>query len=212
MVLEVVSIILIVTSGFGSLLAAWAAADSVASEMKSGTILAVLARPVKRWEFLLGKFFGVMLLMSAYIAMMFLLGYVLAWIGGQSIHSSPWLLLIYPLVRYAIYAALAMALVTVMHPVVAWGITAGVAVINSIVAPGRPVNSAAWRSIKNILYAILPSTQLLSEERFLTVKEAAVKHVRWLGHLTALTYGLDYAAVLLLIAVWSFQNRSLRRD
>src|SRR5258706_4016727 len=100
MVLELVSVILIFTSGFGSLLAAWAAADSVATEMKSGTILAVMARPVKRWEFLLGKFFGVMLLMSAYVAMMLALTYLLALIGGQRIHSAAWLLVLYPLVRY----------------------------------------------------------------------------------------------------------------
>jgi len=121
MVLELVSVILIFTSGFGSLLAAWAAADSVATEMKSGTILAVMARPVKRWEFLLGKFFGVMLLMSAYVAMMLALTYLLALIGGQRIHSAAWLLVLYPLVRYSIYAALAMMLVTWMHPLVAWG-------------------------------------------------------------------------------------------
>src|SRR5256885_6122397 len=49
-VLGIVSVILIFTSGFGSLLAAWTAADSVATEMKSGTILAVVARAVQRWE------------------------------------------------------------------------------------------------------------------------------------------------------------------
>ena len=212
MVLEVVSVILFFTSGFGSLLAAWAAADSVASEMKSGTILAVMARPVKRWEFLLGKFLGVMLLMSAYIVMMFVLSYLLALIGGQKIHSAPWVLLLYPLVRYSIYSALAMVLVTVLHPVIAWGITTGTALVILIVQPGDPVKNAAWRWIKNILYTILPSSGLLSEERFLTIKEAAIKHVGWQDHLTALGYGLDYAAVLLLLAMWSFHNRSLRRD
>lgn len=213
MVLEIVSFILIFTSGFGSLLAAWAAADSLATEMKSGTILAVMARPVKRWQFLLGKFLGVMLLMSTYIVMMVVLSYLLALVGGQRIHSAPWVLLLYPLVRYSIYAALAMALVTVMHPFVAWGITTGIAVMILIVEPGgRPVNNLIWRWTKNIAYTILPSSGLLSEERFLTIKDAAIKPVSWLDHLTTLSYGLDYALVLLLIAMWSFHNRSLRRD
>lgn len=213
MVLETVSVILFFTSGFGSLLAAWASADSVATEMKSGTILAVMARPVKRWEFLLGKFFGVMLLMSVYIAMMLALTYLLAVIGGQRIHSAAWLLVLYPLVRYSIYAALAMALVTWMHPIVAWGITAATAVIVLIVEPtGQPVKNVAWRWIKNVLYAVLPSSGLLSEDRFLTIKEAAIKKTGWLDHVTTLSYGLDYALVLLLIAMWSFHSKSLRRD
>ncbi len=213
MVLELVSVILIFTSGFGSLLAAWAAADSVATEMKSGTILAVMARPVKRWEFLLGKFFGVMLLMSAYVAMMLALTYLLALIGGQRIHSAAWLLVLYPLVRYSIYAALAMMLVTWMHPLVAWGGTTAIRVVVMIVEPsGRAVNNVAWRWIKNVLYAVLPSSGLLSEERFLTIKEAAIKKTGWLDHVTTLSYGLDYALVLLLIAMWSFHSKSLRRD
>src|SRR5881392_163273 len=150
MILGMVSSIMFFVSGTGSLLAAWTAADSVATEMKSGTILAVMARPVKRWEFLLGKFFGVMLLMSVYIAMMLALTYLLALIGGQKIHSAPWIMVLYPLVRYAIYAALAMALVTWMHPLVAWGIATAVAVAVMIVEPsGRAVNNVAWRWIKN---------------------------------------------------------------
>ncbi|MBZ5583101.1 MAG: ABC transporter permease [Acidobacteriia bacterium] len=81
-------------SGFGSLLAAWAAADSVWGEMKSGTILAVMARPVRRWEFLLGKYLGVQLLMAVYIVLMFGLSYALAWLGGGRIQSAaPWALI-----------------------------------------------------------------------------------------------------------------------
>ena len=213
MVLEIVSVILIFTSGFGSLLAAWTGADSVATEMKSGTILAVMARPVKRWQFLLGKFLGVMLLMCVYVVMMLVLSYLLALIGGQKIHSAPWVMVLYPLVRYSIYAALAMMLVTWMHPVVAWGITTAIAVAVLIVEPtGQPVKNVAWRWIKNVLYAVLPSSGLLSEGRFLTIKEAAIKRTGWLDHVTTLSYGLDYALVLLLIAMWSFHSKSLRRD
>ena len=212
-VLETVSVILVFTSGFGSLLAAWTAADSVATEMKSGTILAVMARPVKRWQFLLGKFLGVMLLMCVYVVMMLVLSYLLALIGGQKIHSAPWVMVLYPLVRYSIYAALAMMLVTWMHPVVAWGITTAIAVAVLIVEPtGQPVKNVAWRWIKNVLYAVLPSSGLLSEDRFLAIKEATIKRTGWLDHVTTLSYGLDYALVLLLIAMWSFHSKSLRRD
>ena len=85
MILGMVSSIMFFVSGTGSLLAAWCAASSVANETKSGTILAVMARPVKRWEFLLGKYAGVMLLMSVYVVMMFALSWLLAWIGGERI-------------------------------------------------------------------------------------------------------------------------------
>ena len=63
-VLNEIAGLMSLVSGFGSLLAAWAAADSVAAEMKSGTILAVMARPLHRWQFLAGKYLGVMMLMG----------------------------------------------------------------------------------------------------------------------------------------------------
>jgi len=53
---------------------------------------------------------------------------------------------------------------------------------------------------------------LLSEERFLTITHAALKQATWLEHLTTLAYGLDYALVFLLLAIWSFRYRSLTHD
>ena len=103
MVLGLVSAIMSMLTGFGSLLAAWSAADAVAAEMKSGTILAVMARPVRRWEFLLGKYLGVQILMLIYVLAMFGMSYVLAWIGDARIQTTPWVLIVYPMVRYAIY-------------------------------------------------------------------------------------------------------------
>ena len=212
MILGMVSSIMFFVSGTGSLLAAWCAASSVANEMKSGTILAVMARPVKRWEFLLGKYAGVMLLMSVYVVMMFALSWLLAWIGGERIQSTPWVLLAYPMVRYAAYSAVSMALVTVLHPVVTMGITLIMAVVALIVEPtGRAVTSH-WNDLRLPLWIVLPSTSLLSEDRFLAITHASLKQVGALEHLTVLSYGLDYALVFVLIAMWSFHYRSLTRD
>jgi ABC-type transport system involved in multi-copper enzyme maturation permease subunit len=64
MVLGIVSIVAGMVSGVGSLLAAWVTAGAISSELKSGTILAVMARPIRRWEFLLAKFLSVQILMA----------------------------------------------------------------------------------------------------------------------------------------------------
>ena len=211
MVLSMLSGITSLVSGFGSLLAAWATADAVSSEMRSGTILAVMARPVRRWEFLLGKYLGVQLLMLVYVLAMFGLSYLLAWIGGQTIQSTPWVLIVYPLVRYAVYGAIAMLLVTVFHPVVSFGIVLVISVLVSVLEP----SSGAFFSLPDWLrtgfYAFLPSTGLLSETRFLALTQASLHPEPWTHHLTALVYGLDYALVCFLLAAWSFRKRSLSR-
>ncbi len=211
MVLSMLSGITSLVSGFGSLLAAWAAADVVSTEMRSGTILAVMARPVRRWEFLLGKYLGVQLLMLIYVLAMFGLGYLLAWIGGQAIHSTPWVLIVYPLVRYAVYAAIAMLLVTVFHPVVSFGIVLVISVLVSVLEPSSGAFSFLPEWLRAAVYAVLPSTGLLSETRFLALTQASLRPEPWTHHLIALSYGLDYALVCFLLAAWSFRRRSLSR-
>jgi ABC-type transport system involved in multi-copper enzyme maturation permease subunit len=210
-VLGFVAIIMEMVSGFGSLLAAWAAADAVASEMKSGTILAVLARPVRRWEFLLGKYLGVQLLMLIYTLFMCGMSYMLAALGGQGIHAAPWILVVYPMLRYAIYSALALLLVTMMHPMLAFAGVLITSVVTSLMAPRMsefllPV----W--MRTSLYAVLPSMGLLSESQFLGMTQASLKPIPLSNHATTIAYGLDYALVLFLFAVWSFRRRPLTRE
>jgi ABC-type transport system involved in multi-copper enzyme maturation permease subunit len=207
-ILNTVAGVMSLVSGFGSLLAAWAAADSVAGEMKSGTILAVMARPLRRWEFLAGKYLGVLMLMAVYVLAMLGVTFLLAWLGGQRFHTSLWVLLVYPMVRYAIWAAISMFLVTFLHPVVVMGMVAVLATLIEIFASSRHI--PAW--IRLPVHLVLPLTNLLSEERFLSITRASLKPFPWTSHLTALAYGLDYALVCFLLAVAVFQYRSLSRD
>ena len=198
-------------SGFGSLLAAWSASDAVASEMRSGVVLAVLARPVRRWEFLLGKFLGVQLMMFVFVLLMLGMNYLLAWIGGATIQTSPWVLIVYPMVRYMVYSAMGVLLVTVMHPIVAFCIVLVTMIGANLVAPGNAQTfMASW--LRTGLFYVLPSSDLLSETRFLTVTRATLRAALWTDHVTAIVYGLDYALVCFVLAAWIFHSRSLSRD
>ncbi len=210
--LTLVGLMMTLISGFGSLLAAWTAADTVAGEMKSGTILAVMARPVRRWEFLLGKYLGVQFLMAFYVLFMFGFSYLLSWIGGTHIQTTPWVLIAYPLVRYAIYSAISMFLVTMMHPVMAVGTVLATSILAFMVSPGSRPPAFLPGPLHTIVYALLPSTELLSESRFLTITQASLEKITWDVHAITLGYGLDYALVCFLLAAWSFHRRSLLRD
>ena len=209
MVLSLVGIIMSMVSGFGSLLATWCCADAVAAEMRSGTILAVMARPVRRWEFLFAKFLGVQIFMLAYILFMFALSFVLATIGGARIQAALWPLIVYPIVRYAFYGALAMFLVTRMHPVVAFAVVMITSAVSGAVSPGSLSVSFLPHAVQQTVFYILPSFDLLSESSFLTITQAGLKALPWTYHLTVLAYGFDWAAVLLLLAVYSFRRRPL---
>jgi ABC-type transport system involved in multi-copper enzyme maturation permease subunit len=210
-VLPLIGSMMTFISGFGSLLAAWSASDAVASEMRSGTVLALLARPVRRWEFLLGKFLGVQLMMFVFVLIMLGLNYLLAWIGGATIQTNPWVLIVYPMVRYMVYSSLGILLVTVMHPIVAFCIVLVTMIGAGLVAPGNPQTfMPEW--LRTGLFYIFPSSNLLSETRFLTITRATLRAALWTDHATALAYGLDYALVCFLLAAWIFHSRSLSRD
>lgn len=208
-ILSEVAAVMSVVSGFGSFLAAWAAADSIGTEMKSGTILAVMARPLRRWEFLAGKYIGVLILMAIYVLAMLGVTFLLAWLGGERFHTSSWVLVVYPMVRYSVWAAISMLLVTWLQPVF---VIAIVAVLATLV----PMFESGFNRIPGWLrlpvHLILPMTNLLSEGRFLTISRASLKPFPWTRHVTALAYGLDYALVCFLLAVLVFQYQSLSRD
>jgi ABC-type transport system involved in multi-copper enzyme maturation permease subunit len=208
-ILNEVAMIMSLVSGFGSLLAAWAAADCVAGEMRSGTILAVMARPLRRWEFLAGKYLGVLMLMAVYTVAMLGVTFLLAWLGGQRFHTSLWTLLVYPMVRYAIWAAIAMFLVTLVHPVFAMGMVILLATIGALLASDSS-RIPDW--VRLPVHLVLPLTGLLSEERFLVITRASIKTYPWTNHLTAIAYGLDYALICFLLAMFVFQYRSLTRE
>lgn len=125
MVLEFVSNAMSFMSALGSILAAWGAADAVYTELKSGTVLAVMARPVKRWEFLLGKYLGVMMFMLCYVLLMTAMTYFVVSFAGMKVPAAPWILLLYPMVRYAIWAGLALVSTTFVPPRSNHGIPAG---------------------------------------------------------------------------------------
>lgn len=211
-VLEVVSGVMSFVSGLGSVLAAWSAAEVVHAELKSGTILAVMARPVKRWEFLLGKYLGVMMFMVCYVLLMIGMSYLLVSIAGMRIHAAPWVLFFYPVVRYAIYAALALFFTTLMHPVVTMGVMLVVTILTSVIGPDSPLWKVKLLWLKAALYYLLPSTGLLTEGRFLSLRQAAIKQATWVEHAITLGYGLDCALIFVLIAMWRFHYKSLRHD
>ena len=212
MEIMLISAVMSLVSGFGSLLAAWSAADAVASEMKTGTILAVLARPVRRWEFLLSKYCGVLMLMAVYVLFMFAISNLLALIGGARLVNNPWVLFVYPMVRYGIYAALAIWLVTLMHPIFAFAIVMIAGVAANLVAPSSTGAAFLPPWLHSGLFYLLPSMSLLSETNFLAITSASLEQTPWTQHLTALVYGLDQSLVCLLLAAWTFRRRGLTRE
>ena len=193
-------------SGFGSLLAAWSAADALGAELKSGTVLAIMARPIRRWEFLLGTYLGVEMLLGIYVLCASLFTYILAWSVGEQIYSTPWVMIVYPLVRYSVYSAIGLFLATFLPAAAAIGGTFFIFVLtNSLEAVHRVAPEWVWA----ILRTVLPSTNLLTETQFLVLSASPLEPASLSRHLISLGHGLDFSLALFLLAVWVFHRRNL---
>ncbi len=207
--LTFIEILISILSAFGSLLVIWASADAIGAEIQSGTVLAVLARPLHRWEFLVGKFLGVQLLMACYIAFMAAFTCAAATLGGVKIQTPWWELIAYPLTRYALYGALAMLFATRLRPIFALACVIAVMITATMVSGGTSAILPVW--LCKSLYAVMPSTGLLAESRFFNLTQGATRVLQWREHLTILAYGLDYVVLCLLAASALFRRRSLNR-
>lgn len=75
---------------FGSILAVVASAQLFFSEIENRTALTILAKPVYRWEFIFGKYAGIMGVLFIFTTLMiFLLGVMLFWRETQLMEQNP---------------------------------------------------------------------------------------------------------------------------
>ena len=120
------------------------------------------------------------------------------------------MLIVYPMVRYALYSGLAMLLAAVMHPVLSFAIMLVIMVLELIVSPGsRNAYMPEWlrTALRRATFARCAFGNPLSDD-YGSLPEATSP----LDHLTALAYGLDWALVFFLLAAWLFSRRSIARD
>lgn len=190
------------------LLATLAAAFVLPGEIKSGTILPTLGRALPRGQYLLGLFLGVNLLLLSYLALVVLTtGALLAW-GGVNPGPHLWLGLLYVVLIANIIAALAFFFSTRVSPYLALVATGFL-----LTLPGTAEVVRLWSQVwgeraEQAARHLLPAWGLLDFGEYLSLTRAPVARSAeyyWLG----LAHGVDYLAVVLLLAYFLFRRRSL---
>jgi ABC-2 family transporter len=175
----------------GSLVALFVFCNAVSSEIRKGTIRVTLAKPISRTQFLLGKFFGGLVVMGGYwiLATTLLLAFVhLQQITlSPAMRAAPWL----TLCQHLMLGSVGLVFSLYMHPVVA-GVLAFFA-------------TAGWFSPPNPLYYILPSYEAYSSLGNVFLGNLTpLEDVAWLT-----LYALDFTIIVLLLALWRFRTQEL---
>ncbi len=194
---------------FGTMIAIFIGITLVYKEVEKKTIYAVLAKPVGRWEFLVGKYCGLMLTLAVVTGLMAVFYLALVWwkAGVFPAHLLSAVLLTY--MELSIITAVAILFSTFTTPMLAAVFTVAVYVVGHLtwglanfveVAPG-----AAVQYLVTFLYYALPDLETFNVR-------SQVVHGAPLGSgyvLDAVGYALEYSAGMLAIATILFRRRDL---
>lgn len=192
---------------FGMLIAVLIGTGLVYKEIDKKTIYTLLAKPLERWQFLLGKFLGLVLILAVLTAVMAVvfLGVVLAHTGRV---DGPLLLaLLFIFLELVLITAVAMLFSCFSTPILSSVFTLAFFVIGhfswglqTLIDKARPGPS---RTALRLLAAVLPDLENFN------YKTDAVYGLKILPRYYAFSalYGLAYTLFVLALAVLIFKRR-----
>jgi ABC-type transport system involved in multi-copper enzyme maturation permease subunit len=208
---------------FGLMIAVFIGIGLVWKEVDKRSIYGILSKPVRRHEFVLGKFFGLVLTLTVNVAVMTVAFYGVlalnAWLatpgalaGLSAPATDPALLKAILLigVELVLVTAIALFFSTFSSPFLSAGLTVGLWVIGHFNTDlrnfGAVVDSRAAEWLTRSLYYVLPNFAAFD------VKAEVVWGVPVPASDVALTvlYGLVYVSLLLTAAVTTFSRRDLK--
>lgn len=209
----IISLGLSAISVVGIFIAMFLGVALVSKEMDKRTLYALLAKPVKRWEFLLGKFFGLVMTLTVNTAAMAAGLYIALWSVERAWLASDIYILtaVYLiLLKLALIVALALLFSCFTTPFLAVLFTAGMYVAGLLAGDLRTVHGveldpSALRWMRGISY-VLPNF-----ENFNVM--GAVVHGRGVPGTfvwQATLYAVLYTAIVLTGAAIVFSRRNLK--
>jgi ABC-type transport system involved in multi-copper enzyme maturation permease subunit len=184
----------------------------VHKEVERKTIYTIVSKPIHRHEFIVGKLLGLMGILIVQVA---ILGVVWALVvrlqgGDAGIEHLKGIALI--VVEVSLVASIAVMFSAFSSPVLTGLFSLGLFVMGRLIplmeemlaAPrGLFVDNAVARFLGESAVAVLPDLSVfnVSQQVILGVPI----HLSYLGE--ALTYGLAYGLIFMVIAVWAFERR-----
>ncbi|MBI3179861.1 MAG: ABC transporter permease [Deltaproteobacteria bacterium] len=205
----IVDVGLAAASALGSAIALALSVSSFAGELRRRTAYAVLARPVSRWVFVLGKYLGVVLAMALLVALMVLATAAVVWLYGDSVPAALWGSLWLTLVEMAVVVAVGTLFSTLATPMLAAAYAGGVVLAGNLAADLRDLalelakKGEGGAPLVEWGYYLLPDLQKLSL-RTQAANDLPVS-LEYLALGSA--YGAAYATAALVLAMWVFTRR-----
>lgn len=194
---------------FGVLIAIFVGISLVSKEIDKKTIYTILSKPVPRYEFLLGKYLGLMITLFVNTAVM-----VAGLLAVMAYLNAPVTLLLFEALGFiflelVVITAVALLFSTFTSATLSAIFTLAIYAVGHLSTDlkqfGAQMDSVG-KAVLNAIYYVLPNL-----ERF-NLKGQVIHHVNISGTDVLLTtaYGLAYAGLLLVLASIIFQRRDFQ--
>jgi ABC-type transport system involved in multi-copper enzyme maturation permease subunit len=191
----------------GVMIAIFVGISLVSKEIERRTIYTLLAKPVGRSQFILGKYAGLTLTLAVNLGIMWAVFLLTLWMTHSPIHAGLFQALQLIVVELLLVTAAALLFSTFASSTMSATFTVGLYVIGHLVgdlkgiAEGSP--NEALAAIMTGLYYLCPNLEILNVKG----QAAAGVSIPLSYQVLATSYGMLYAVMLLTIACAVFQRR-----
>jgi ABC-type transport system involved in multi-copper enzyme maturation permease subunit len=198
---------------FSVLIAIFVGVNLLYKELDLKTVYTILPKPIARWEFVLGKWLGMLMTLAV---QMFVMALVLALIllaqGGQpdaAIAKAVWLLF----VNVTIVTSIALLFSAFSSPFLSGFFSLGVFVVGRSVPDLRQIAARAGGGVARLIDAaatVLPNLHLFYPSGTIIGADRATVHSQFVGAsylLWTTLYGVGYSVAVLALAMFIFRRR-----
>jgi Cu-processing system permease protein len=195
---------------FGVLIAVFVGIGLVSKEIEKRTIYSIIAKPIPRYQFLLGRYSGLVLTLSVNIAIMAVGFALVLLLGSVSLDIGLMKAIGLIFLELLLIVAVAVMFSTFTTPTLSATFTLAIYVIGHLTgdlkAFGDKLENPLVSGVLNVLYYALPNLANFN------VKSEAAHGIPISGNylLVTVSYGVAYAASVMVAACMIFQRRDFK--
>lgn len=189
----------------------------IPNEIERRTIYTILCKPVQRWQFLLGKYFGAVFALALMMGIMTALSLVMFWFLKHPDASKMAEVAKQPilyLVEMSLLAAIAIFFSTFVAPLVNFFISTGLWLVGTVLNPlydsfaTNPQTAPIMKTMAKLITSILPNFANYDVKNPIlhpgvVIQNEASYYLKTVG------YGFMYIAILLILGIVVFDRREV---
>ncbi len=194
---------------FGTLIVIFGAIGAISSEIEKKTLYTLLTKPLRRRDFVIGKFLGVSLTTFVNFLVMAIFFIGLLFFKQHTVSLGIFKALILIFFELLTLGAIALAISTFASPAFTVIFSIFLYLVGHLISYGHSImeqtNNVLLRTVGTAFYRIIPNFENFN----IRDKIAVGLLVKWSYLAKTISYGLIYIALALLIGIYFFQKKEI---